>query len=576
MITALGATARAYAHGLGDIEAIVTDPASIAQAVLAAVGRRERGEPFYAMVLFEDKRLGITYRAAGQVCVQTTDPDMRSVVLNQLSSGDLLVDQGKPIRGMWAETTDVTGPAYEFYALADAILVRSYTEYAWIARLFERRPAPPVVCVAPERPVPAVRRRQPERLGVVIWAPERDAGFVGLHAAALADLHGEVTCVVGSGTLPPTIPATVMTPGDPRVDEVLARATCVVCAEPNDPADAVAFASLGYGVVAPVTAGAHEFADGVQLWNGHFPYHLYTAVVTALGRPAAFRERPAPPPPLRAPVVADAPDLPTVSVVIPTFNRPDLLTNVLAAVGRQTYPHVETIVVNDGGVAVDDVVARFPFARLIAKAENAGALRAIETGLHNSTGAYVMFLPDDDTIYPDHVSRLMAALLRSGAAVAHASALLRYLGRTETGADVLRGFNARVFSQTLTRSEGLVASPVSVNQCLQHRRIFDEIGWFLNDSAVADNEFHMRLVQRYTPIFVPNVTCEFRDHQRGSLGKSLDLGAALKAVYEEQHPFPGRAFLGEMRRQALENVARRVPGESPFAPTFVISQTPPA
>jgi hypothetical protein len=186
-----------------------------------------------------------------------------------------------------------------------------------------------------------------------------------------------------------------------------------------------------------------------------------------------------------------------------------------------------------------------------------------------------MFLPDDDTIYPDHVARIMVALLRSGGAVAHGNALLRYLGRTAAGADILRGFNARVFSQTMTLSEGLVASPVSVNQCIQHRRVFEEIGWMINDSDVADNEFHMRLIQRYTPVFVPNATCEFRDHQRGSLGKSADLGAALKTIYDEVHPFPGRAYLAEMRRQALDNVARRVPGESPFAPTFLISQTPP-
>jgi hypothetical protein len=165
----------------------------------------------------------------------------------------------------------------------------------------------------------------------------------------------------------------------------------------------------------------------------------------------------------------------------------------------------------------------------------------------------------------------MSALLRAGGPVVHGAALLRYLGRAPDGAETLRGLNATIFSQTLTLPEALVASPVSVNQFIHDRRIFEQVGWFVNDSDVGDNEFHMRLLQHSTPVFVPNTTCEFRDHQRASVGKNADLGAALRKVYDEVHPFPGREFLADMRKRALENIARRVPGEAAFSPTFWIS-----
>ena len=569
MITAVGAAAQIYAPELDDVDAIVTDLDTVPQAVLAALARRERGEPFYAMILFEDQRLAITYRVAASVCEKEADPDLRAVLLNRLSTGDLVVNDG-PVRTLFPLGTDRSGPAYEFYALADAILVRSYAEYAWVASLFTRRPAPPVIRVLPQRAVPVVERRPPVHPEIIVWAPQRDAGYVSLHGSALADIHGEVTCVVASGSLP-GMPATVVAAGDPRVDEALTRATCVVCVEPNDPADATAFAALGYGVVAPLTAGVHEYVRDAQLWNGHFPYHLYTAVVAAIGQPASLRERPAAPPRLSVPALPAREDLPLVSIIMPTYNRRELLGRVLRAVGLQTYPRIEAVVVNDAGERVDDVVALFPFARLIDHPTNQGAHRSIETGFHASRGPYVMFLPDDDWIYPDHVTRLMGALLRGGGSVAHGAALLRYLGRSPAGDDVLRGLNATIFSQTLTLPEALVASPVSVNQFIHDRKVFEEVGWFLNDSAVGDNEFHMRLLQRYTPVFVPNTTCEFRDHQGASLGKSADLGAALRNVYAEVHPFPGREFLADMRSRALEGIARRVPGESPFSPTFWIS-----
>jgi len=569
VITAVGSAAQIYARELDDVDAIITDLNTVPQAVLAALQRRERGEPFYAMILFEENRLAITYRVAASVCAKEADPDFRVVLLNRLSTGELIVNDG-PVTKLFPLGPEMSGPAYEFYALADAILVRSYAEYAWVTSLFTRRPAPPVVRILPHRRVPAVERRPPTQPGIVVWAPLRDASYLSLHGSALADVHGEVTCVVSGGSLP-GMPATVVTPDDPRVGEALARATCVVCVEPNDPADAVAFAALGYGVVAPLTAGVHEYVRDAHVWNGHFPYHLYAAVVTALGRPSSVAERPPAPPRLRVPALPARDALPLVSIIMPTYNRRDLLARVLGAVAAQTYPRIEAVVVNDAGEAVDDVVARFPFARLIDHATNKGAHAAVETGFDASRGAYVMFLPDDDWIYPDHVTRLMAALLRGGGAVAHATALMRYLRRSPAGEDVLRGLNATIFSQTLTLPEALVASPVSMNQCIFDRRVFADVGWLLNDSAVGDNEFHMRLLQRHTPVFVPNATCEFRDYDRPSMGKDADLGAALAAVYADLHPFPGREFLADMRRRALERIARRAPGEAAFAPTFTIS-----
>ena len=53
-------------------------------------------------------------------------------------------------------------------------------------------------------------------------------------------------------------------------------------------------------------------------------------------------------------------DLPSISVVIPTHGRPELLRRCLCAVIEQTYPanRVEIVVVEDGGPAGADKVTR--------------------------------------------------------------------------------------------------------------------------------------------------------------------------------------------------------------------------
>ncbi|MGZ9148858.1 MAG: glycosyltransferase family 2 protein, partial [Candidatus Deferrimicrobiaceae bacterium] len=47
---------------------------------------------------------------------------------------------------------------------------------------------------------------------------------------------------------------------------------------------------------------------------------------------------------------------PLVSVIVPTYNRPEMLADCLRSILHQTYPNVEIIVVNDGGVDVKKII----------------------------------------------------------------------------------------------------------------------------------------------------------------------------------------------------------------------------
>lgn len=112
-------------------------------------------------------------------------------------------------------------------------------------------------------------------------------------------------------------------------------------------------------------------------------------------------------------------------MIVPTYNRPELLSRALGTIDEQDYPNVEAIVVNDGGEGVIEVVRLHPRARLIEHGTNRGLSAARNTGIKNAHGDYIAYLDDDDLLYPNHVSTLMGALVDGGRA-AYTDAEVRF------------------------------------------------------------------------------------------------------------------------------------------------------
>ena len=562
MISAFGAAAERYAAALGDLDAIVAEPARLSEAYLEAVRRRCAGEAFYGMLLLEENRDRTMSMLAPAVMHASPDPDYQRSTLNGIGKGGVTVN-GKLGREWLAEPdlADATlrSAAGEFLLLCPALLVRSHAEYQRVSALRERTRPYELIVIEPELPV--VERRPAARPGIVIWAPERDAAAVTLHAFALSEVHADVTLVSADGIVPPGSTATAWRAADPRVAEALAIANCIVVPNATDPGAAIAFARRGYGVVAPAASGAHEFVQDLQAYDAAILRQIHVAAMLALGQPAALRALPPRPPraPARPALPVTAADAPPATIVIPTFNRRDDLGRCLAGIEAQTYPNMRAVVVNDAGVAIDDIVARFPFARLLDLEQNVGVGQACMSGLELVDDGFVVFLSDDDLLYPDHIERLASAMLRSGAAFAHANTLIRYVERTEHGSFRTTGFNCTTFIDTSTPAEALIATPITGQSILWRRSIFREIGGWLVESMLSDQEIQMRAHQHYAPAYIDQITSEWRVHDDNFSGK-VNARDEQRRIFEVVHPTPDRPWLNKTRDFLLVEMANRPPG----------------
>jgi len=107
---------------------------------------------------------------------------------------------------------------------------------------------------------------------------------------------------------------------------------------------------------------------------------------------------------------------PTVSVIVPTYNRASLIEKTLESLLVQTHPPHEIIVVDDG--STDDtaqVVARFsPQVRYVLQ-ENGGVSRARNHGASLASGEWLAFVDSDDVWHPDKLRLQIRAVELTGA-----------------------------------------------------------------------------------------------------------------------------------------------------------------
>jgi glycosyltransferase involved in cell wall biosynthesis len=100
---------------------------------------------------------------------------------------------------------------------------------------------------------------------------------------------------------------------------------------------------------------------------------------------------------------------PLFSVIIPTYDRPALLSSAVDSVRAQRFEAFECIVVDDGGPRAPTLPAD-PRIRLLRRDHSGGAAAARNAGLDAARGRFVTFLDDDDTYTTDRLSNVVDAL----------------------------------------------------------------------------------------------------------------------------------------------------------------------
>jgi glycosyltransferase involved in cell wall biosynthesis len=106
-------------------------------------------------------------------------------------------------------------------------------------------------------------------------------------------------------------------------------------------------------------------------------------------------------------------DLPLVTALVTFHNQARFVRPALDSVLGQSYPRLETVVVDDGstdGTAAE--CARYGDRIRVISRENGGVALARNTGLQAARGNYIAHLDGDDVWHPEKIARQVDAALR--------------------------------------------------------------------------------------------------------------------------------------------------------------------
>jgi GT2 family glycosyltransferase len=190
----------------------------------------------------------------------------------------------------------------------------------------------------------------------------------------------------------------------------------------------------------------------------------------------------------------------TVSAIIPTWNRADLLESILTNLASQTRPPDQIMVVDNGSADATQLVAREFGADLVVFPENRGFAVAVNEGIQKAAGEWMLILNNDVLLEPKWLQRLLSATEQENALFAAGKLLQKDDVNTIDGSWDLVSRAAYAWRCGWGRPDGTIWSTrrkiwfAPMTAALFHRRVFDRIGLLETrfESYYEDVDFGVR------------------------------------------------------------------------------------
>ncbi len=223
-----------------------------------------------------------------------------------------------------------------------------------------------------------------------------------------------------------------------------------------------------------------------------------------------------------------------ISIIIPCYNQARFLGEAIESALRQSYPHFEVIVVDDGSNDhTSEVAAGYPEVVTISQ-ENQGVSAARNSGVRASSGSFLVFLDSDDRLLPLALATGMNHLLE------HDDRALVFGRHREIAVDgsLRPTSHPKLVEKDYYRRLLLSNCIFTPSTAMFRRKMFDSVKGFGPLLAGAeDYDLYLRIA-RVFPIFAyDEIVAEYRRHDGSMSAKSAVMLKGCITVLRTQVPY---------------------------------------
>lgn len=216
------------------------------------------------------------------------------------------------------------------------------------------------------------------------------------------------------------------------------------------------------------------------------------------------------------PVPLIGPDMPKVSVLVRSIDRPEL-KEALDSISLQTYPNIEVIVVNakgKGHSVLPDRCGKFSLIFVDSETQLRRS-RAANIALKHTSGDFLIFLDDDDMFLPDHIYTLVTAL------TANPEYKVAYTGIQ--GMDSSRNKLQQVFTTPFDPILLLAGNYIPIHAAMFSRELLGA-GCKMDEDfdLYEDWDFWIQASQHTDFLFIPKITAYYRINEISGAGIRSD------------------------------------------------------
>ena len=257
--------------------------------------------------------------------------------------------------------------------------------------------------------------------------------------------------------------------------------------------------------------------------------------------------------------MTDLSSFPLVTIVIPTYNRKELLQNAIASVLSQTHTNWELFIVDDG--SVDDTTALVTSIKdtrlhLIGLHHIGNIAHLRNSGTAAGSGDWIAFLDSDDEWVNNKLEKQLRLLLQEKKRWSYGGYELMDEG-SQTIPDKYGKFSA--ISGWVTKP--LITTEVAINigSLIIERKLFNELHGFNTNPKLLyreDYELALRLSLKAEVLAIPDLLVRVREHPHRSTNEISDGYQRTAFVYKHfLQSSPGKEFEKIARKQMAYHLA---------------------